>query len=199
MKKIILLVIVFSLLLSNVGIALAVVHVKGYFKKNGTYVAPYVRTNPNSTITDNYSYPGNYNPNTGKITGGSTTNYTPLYSYTAPTITAPTTINCPKNSTLTDSSCYCNNGFDLSNDRTQCIAKTSCPPEYTLVGNTCYTCPLGYSVTSDLKCNPISISSSIPATAQQTPESQLNFLKSKIADLQRQIALIQAQLAATNK
>lgn len=39
------------------------VNVKGYYRSNGTYVQPHQRTVPNSTITDNYSYPGNYNPN----------------------------------------------------------------------------------------------------------------------------------------
>lgn len=53
----------------------AQVHVKGYYKSNGTYVQPHERTRPNSTITDNYSYPGNYNPNTGKITGGNVGTY----------------------------------------------------------------------------------------------------------------------------
>jgi hypothetical protein len=33
-----------------------------------TYVQPHERTNPNSSRMDNYSYPGNYNPNTGQIT-----------------------------------------------------------------------------------------------------------------------------------
>jgi len=40
--------------------------VRGYRKKNGTYVAPYHRTAPNSTIEDNYSTKGNVNPYTGK-------------------------------------------------------------------------------------------------------------------------------------
>jgi len=40
------------------------VTVNGYYRKNGTYVQPHVRTAPNSTVTDNYSYKGNYNPNT---------------------------------------------------------------------------------------------------------------------------------------
>lgn len=35
------------------------VDVKGYYRKNGTYVAPHTRTRPNSTVTDNYSYMGN--------------------------------------------------------------------------------------------------------------------------------------------
>ena len=33
-----------------------------------TYVNPYTRTNPNSSRTDNFSYPGNYNPNKGEMT-----------------------------------------------------------------------------------------------------------------------------------
>ena len=32
------------------------VQVKGYTRKDGTYVAPHVRSSPNSTVTDNYSY-----------------------------------------------------------------------------------------------------------------------------------------------
>lgn len=48
------------------------VHVNGYYRKDGTYVQPHLRTYPNSTVTDNYSYPGNYNPNTGQTTGGGT-------------------------------------------------------------------------------------------------------------------------------
>jgi hypothetical protein len=52
------------------------VHVNGYFRSNGTYVQPHERTYPNATKTDNYSYPGNYNPNTGNFTGGSNYGYT---------------------------------------------------------------------------------------------------------------------------
>ncbi|MEY9752609.1 hypothetical protein [Bradyrhizobium yuanmingense] len=37
----------------------------GYTRSNGTYVAPYVATNPNGTQRDNYGTSGNYNPNTG--------------------------------------------------------------------------------------------------------------------------------------
>jgi len=42
------------------------VYVRGYFRRNGTYVAPYVRTSPNSTKDDNWSTKGNVNPYTGK-------------------------------------------------------------------------------------------------------------------------------------
>ncbi|WP_157886761.1 hypothetical protein [Hymenobacter sp. PAMC 26628] len=57
-------------LLINVKLSFAQVHVRGYYRSNGTYVQSHERTRPNNTITDNYSYPGNYNPNTGTITGG---------------------------------------------------------------------------------------------------------------------------------
>lgn len=38
----------------------------GYVKKDGTYVAPHMQTDPNATKLDNYSTKGNYNPYTGK-------------------------------------------------------------------------------------------------------------------------------------
>ena len=40
--------------------------VKGYVKKNGTYVAPSHATNPNKSKSDNWSTKGNTNPYTGK-------------------------------------------------------------------------------------------------------------------------------------
>ena len=40
--------------------------VKGYTKKNGTFVQPSHRTAPNHTQRDNYNTKGNTNPNTGK-------------------------------------------------------------------------------------------------------------------------------------
>lgn len=40
--------------------------VKGYTKKDGTYVQPHKQTNPDQIRRNNYSSEGNYNPNTGK-------------------------------------------------------------------------------------------------------------------------------------
>lgn len=40
--------------------------VRGYTRKNGTYVAPHRQTNPNKTKKDNWSSKGNVNPDTGK-------------------------------------------------------------------------------------------------------------------------------------
>lgn len=40
--------------------------VRGYTKRNGTYVAPYRKSNPDRTQRNNYSTKGNVNPYTGK-------------------------------------------------------------------------------------------------------------------------------------
>ena len=42
------------------------VHVRGYYRKDGRYVAHHERTAPNKTKNDNYSTRGNVNPYTGK-------------------------------------------------------------------------------------------------------------------------------------
>lgn len=41
------------------------VHVDGYTRSNGTYVAPHDRTAPDRTRNDNWSTRGNTNPDTG--------------------------------------------------------------------------------------------------------------------------------------
>lgn len=59
--------------------------VRGYFRDSDgdgykdKYVQPYYRTPPDGNPYNNYSHPGNYNPNTGKITPG-TPNYGPNYT-----------------------------------------------------------------------------------------------------------------------
>lgn len=60
-------ILILLLFLLNIN-SFSQVHVNGYYRSNGTYVQPHERTVPNSTITDNYSYPGNYNPNTNSVT-----------------------------------------------------------------------------------------------------------------------------------
>lgn len=40
--------------------------VGGYYRRDGTYVAPYHRTTPNQYRYDNYSSQGNFNPWTGQ-------------------------------------------------------------------------------------------------------------------------------------
>lgn len=41
-------------------------YVGGYFRQDGNYVDPYMRTTGNGTETDNYGAQGNYNPYTGR-------------------------------------------------------------------------------------------------------------------------------------
>jgi len=53
-------------LLIAASAASAQIHVRGYTKKDGTYVAPHERTAPNNTNLDNYSTRGNVNPYTGQ-------------------------------------------------------------------------------------------------------------------------------------
>lgn len=71
-----LLICLFSPLLLAVG---KEVYVKGYFRSNGTYVAPHVRTYPDGIPWNNYSFPGNFNPNTGNITPGDPYKYLQRY------------------------------------------------------------------------------------------------------------------------
>jgi len=54
-------------------------YVRGYSRSSGTYVRGHYRTCPDSSITNNYSYPGNYNPNTGRISRGSRSSYASNY------------------------------------------------------------------------------------------------------------------------
>jgi hypothetical protein len=53
--------------------------VPGHFRKDGTYVAPHQRSNPDSNPYNNYSFPGNYNANTGQITPGDQNRYLERY------------------------------------------------------------------------------------------------------------------------
>jgi hypothetical protein len=59
------------------------VSVKGYYNKNGTYTAPYVRSNPNGLKTDNYGY----KPSQGM--------YNSSYGTRGPTWDTPTYITDP--------------------------------------------------------------------------------------------------------
>jgi len=42
------------------------VGVRGHYRNNGTYVAPYYRSNPDSYRSNNWNSRYNYNPYTGK-------------------------------------------------------------------------------------------------------------------------------------
>lgn len=61
------------------------VSVKGYYRKDGTYVQPHMRSSPDNTPYNNYSYPGNTNPYTGKTATGSEQSYLRKYENYTPT------------------------------------------------------------------------------------------------------------------
>lgn len=67
-------VIPFLMVLFMIPGSLFAAQVDGYWRDSNrdgvkdTYVQPHQRSNPNSSRTDNYSYPGNYNPNSGEFT-----------------------------------------------------------------------------------------------------------------------------------
>jgi hypothetical protein len=56
------------------------VRVKGHLKKDGTYVSPHFKTAPDRTPYNNYSFPGNYNPYTGKVAPGNQDTYLNNYN-----------------------------------------------------------------------------------------------------------------------
>jgi hypothetical protein len=53
--------------------------VRGYYRSNGTYVQPHIRSDPDRSPYNNYSYPGNYNPYTGKASTGNPDRYLERY------------------------------------------------------------------------------------------------------------------------
>jgi hypothetical protein len=51
------------------------VRVRGYVKRDGTYVQPHYRSAPDRSPYNNWSFPGNINPYTGKIATGDPATY----------------------------------------------------------------------------------------------------------------------------
>jgi len=75
MKKLLLI----CLLILSTQILFSQVRVSGYTRKNGTYVEPHMRSSPNNNPYDNYSFPRNTNPYTGKISTGNPDTYLDNY------------------------------------------------------------------------------------------------------------------------
>ena len=75
----------------------AQVKVKGYYRKDGTYVKPHYRSSPDGNPKNNWSYPGNTNLNTGEISTGNPDTYLKRYDNGAtygsgnPTFSVPST------------------------------------------------------------------------------------------------------------
>lgn len=67
------------------------VKVRSYYSKDGTFVQSHYRTPPDGNPFNNYSFPGNYNPNTGKITTGDPQKYLDRYYNNSSSYSAPAT------------------------------------------------------------------------------------------------------------
>jgi hypothetical protein len=66
MRKVTLVTIALAGLSGLAGAAQADTYVNGYVRRDGTYVRPHYRTDPDSTKLNNYSTQGNVNPYTGQ-------------------------------------------------------------------------------------------------------------------------------------
>ncbi len=175
MKKLLIFALIFgSLFLTFTSSVSAYVSVRGYYKSNGTYVAPHVRSNPNGLKYDNYSYTpsqGLYNKTYG--TRGSYWD-TPTYitdpdyylgkslyesgtggsSYSN---SYPTTPSCPVNSYYDGiSSCTCNygyvsNGGSCVSGNSMCYSQTGYNSSYDTISKTC-KCDSGYIIGLSGQC-----------------------------------------------
>lgn len=74
----------FFILIFLAHAGLSQVRVNGYYRKDGTYVRPHYRSSPDGNPYNNYSYPGNTNPYTGKVATGSQSTYLRNYYKTYP-------------------------------------------------------------------------------------------------------------------
>jgi len=54
-------------------------YIDGYYRKDGTYVKPHWRSDPDGDPYNNYSYPGNLNPYTRKRATGDPDSYLERY------------------------------------------------------------------------------------------------------------------------
>lgn len=148
----------------------AAVKVKGYFRKDGTYVQPHYRSNPDGNPYNNWSFPGNTNPYTGKTATGNPdtylknyynggSSYTPSFSvpsytpsYSIPSITTPTWHSCSEfgigaSYSYLSGKCECNYGYSVRNNR--CVSDDdACKEDYgynsrSTLGGKC-ECRYGY-------------------------------------------------------
>lgn len=160
MKKSILLSLIITAFLSVFFTTLTyAAYVRGYIKKNGTVVQPYQRTNPDSNPYNNYSFPGNYNPNTGKTTPGNANTYINNY-YKNKSYSPSLYYMCPLFSTYNSStnSCDCYYNYMPSTDflgNPSCISKNQfCSnkfgygADYNSLTNSC-ECMYGYRASTD--------------------------------------------------
>lgn len=142
----------------------AYVSVKGYYKKDGTYVAPYVRSNPNGLKSDNYGYTG------GEV-------YNSSYGTKGATWDTPTTITDPdyyegKNyyETKTTPMSFTPVKSDTPPIASPYLQHPAYQPTYTSNLPAGCTSVVGYSPTTGIRCNSTTTVSTTPtSTYKYTP------------------------------
>ena len=67
--------IIAAIIFCGTGPSQADEYVSGYYRSNGTYVQPYMRSSPDNSVYNNYSYEGNLNPYTGQVGSNSYGDY----------------------------------------------------------------------------------------------------------------------------
>lgn len=157
------------------NIADAAVRVSGYYRKNGTYVQPHYRSNPDGNPYNNYSYPGNTNPYTGKVAGGNPDTYLKNYydndSGNLPSYSYPDTSTSYSNSytkyitggSIIGSTLFCDSGYIKNGDSCKKAPENSssyggdnfyCNYGYYQNGDRCLKVPENaYAIGSNLYCN----------------------------------------------
>ena len=84
MKRLITILAVLMIICATSLQADAAVRVRGYFRRNGTYVRPYYRSNPDGNFWNNWSTYPNINPYTGAVGTRRTPRYSSGYSWRTP-------------------------------------------------------------------------------------------------------------------
>ncbi len=67
------------LVLALTSVVFADQYIQGYYRRDGTYVQPHYRSDPDRSPYNNYSYPGNVNPYTGQVAPGNPDTYLRRY------------------------------------------------------------------------------------------------------------------------
>lgn len=116
MKKIFNIYLILTLIFTGISSADAAVRVKGYRKKDGTYVQSHYRSDPDSSVYNNWSTKGNINPYTGeegtkKPHGSSSSSFSsPTYNYPSRDSTPSQPVKIPANASATFYGWKCNYG-----------------------------------------------------------------------------------------
>lgn len=84
MKKTMTILMVLAVICVTALSAHADVRVRGYYRRNGTYVQPHYRSNPDGNFWNNWSTYPNINPYTGAVGTRHTPSYSSGYSWRTP-------------------------------------------------------------------------------------------------------------------